>query len=362
MHCPLNYGAILQTYALQAYLESLGLKPRVINYRPDYIVCDQSLMYVGGKQYRKNILTRWAYRIMKAPSKFIRKRKFAEFGNNELHLTEEFKTLEEVKGANLNADCFICGSDQIWNVVSGAHKDPAYFLDFAPSKSKRISYAASGNIPLNEEVRNITLPMINRIDSISMREDSTIASIQPYVNKPISHVCDPVFLLEAEEWRKLYKKSASFKPIENYVLVYAMGNGYENTIQKARELANKENLPLYQITASLKNDGRIDKHFNISPYDFLALIDNANFVVTNSFHGTSFSIILQKQFWSCIAEGSNQRIVSLLEKAGMSDRLLDNGNKTIPSSVVDFSNTQKNLLSYILESKKFLQRSINEYE
>lgn len=360
MHCPLNYGAILQTYALQTYLESLELKVEVIDYCPEYVVSDQSLMYVGGEPYNRNILTRWAYRFLKAPSKIIRKREFRQFAKKELHLTPEYRTYEDIQKANLDADFFFCGSDQIWNVVSGAHRDPAYFLAFAPKERRTISYAASGNLPITDEVKNITFPMINKIDCISMREDSTINSIQPYIEKHIVNVCDPVFLLSCDEWRQLYKKQSPFRAKEKYVLVYPMGNGGESTINQGRKLANKKNLPLYEISASQKKDARIDRRFNVNPYDFLALIDNAEYVVTNSFHGTSFSIIFKKQFWTCVAEGSNQRITSLLGKTGIIDRLLIGDNEPCVVKYIDFEYVKRNIQSYIYNSKYFIKKSINE--
>ena len=359
MHCPLNYGAILQTYGLQTYLESLGVKTEIIDYRPDYIVCDQSLMYVGGEQYKKNFLTRWAYRILKAPSKISRRRDFAKFANQELHLTPKFKTYEEICNAGLEAYYFFCGSDQIWNVVSGAHKDPSYFLGFVPYNDKKISYAASGNLPLTEEVKKVTFPMINNIGHISMREDSTIASIQPYIKKPITHVCDPVFLLDGDDWRKLYRKHSRFTLTEKYILVYPMGNGAEATIEHAYQYTKQMNLPLYKISASKRKDPRVNKQFNVDPYTFLSLIDNAECVITNSFHGTSFSIILEKQFWTCVANGSNQRITSLLNKARIQERLLVDEDK--PNSAnVDLWTAKQNLLSYIYQSKEFIKNSINE--
>lgn len=260
----------------------------------------------------------------------------------------------------MDADFFFCGSDQIWNTVSGAHIDPAYFLSFAPEGRKKISYAASGNLPLTEEVKSITFPMINKIDCISMREDSTIASIQPYINKPITHVCDPVFLLKAEEWRELYKKHSTFKPREKYVLVYPMGGGAENTVEQASICAKQLNIPLYKISASKRKDSRIDKQFNINPYDFLALIDNASCIVTNSFHGTSFSIILGKQFWTCVAEGSNQRITSLLGKAGILERLIVGNAQPDYSVSVDINLALNNLGTYINQSEGFIKNSINE--
>ena len=354
MHCPLNYGAILQTYGLQTYLESLGLKVMIINYQPHYIVHDQSLMYVGDDRLKQHLITRWAYRLLKAPTKIARRNAFSAFAKNELHLTPLYKTYEEIKDAGLDADYFICGSDQIWNVVSGAHKDPSYFLDFAPKGRKRIAYAASGNLPITEEVKDITFPLINKIDCISMREDSTIESIQPFINKPITHVCDPVFLIDAEKWRELYKKHSSFKPREKYVLVYPMGNGGASTVDSAAQIAKSLGLPLYKLSSSQRRDSRIDKKFNVTPYDFLALLDNAEYVLTNSFHGTAFSIIFEKQFLTCTAVGTNQRIMSLLQKAGLENRSL---NPNIEDRINSHESKQ-NMDSYIIASKSFLEQCI----
>lgn len=358
MHCPLNYGAILQTYALQTYLQSLGVEAKIIDYRPHYIVYDQSLMYVGDECFKRFFLTRWAYRIVKAPTKYRRIKAFKIFAKNELRMSPTFHTYEEIRRANLDADFFFCGSDQIWNVVSGAHKDPSYFLGFVSHNKKKISYAASGNLPLSDEVVNVTFPMINKIDCISMREDSTIASIQPYIKKPIAHVCDPVFLLDSNEWRKLYKKYATFRPREKYILVYPIGNGVEATIEKAVQIATHLHLPLYKISASQRRDSRITKRFNANPYVFLALIDNAEMVVTNSFHGTSFSIIFEKQFWTCVAEGSNQRITSLLEKAGLQDHLLERNRLPDMTAYTDIKVAKYRLLPFIAQSKDFINHSI----
>lgn len=358
MHCPLNYGAILQTFALQTYLESIDSQVYVINYRPDYIVGNQGLMYVGADQYKRNIFTRWAYRILKAPSKIRRRRMFSKFMNREIHVTSEFKTFSDICKAGLKADYFICGSDQIWNVASGAYKDPSYFLEFVSDNQKKISYAASGNLPLTDDVKSVTFPMINRIGHISMREDVTIASIQPFINKQISHVCDPVFLLDREIWRSLYIRNGAFVPKEKYVLVYPMGNGGEATIAKAFQLSKELVLPLYMISASKRKDSRASKKFNVDPYTFLSLIDNAEYVVTNSFHGTSFSIILEKQFWTSVAKGSNQRITSLLSSAGIEDRLLNDDEFPLLDKFVDLELAKQRLSNYIQFSKDFLKSSM----
>ena len=114
------------------------------------------------------------------------------------------------------------------------------------------------------------------------------------------------------------------------------------------------------ISASNRRDSRISRQFNVDPYTFLSLIDNAEYVITNSFHGTSFSIILEKQFWTCVAEGSNQRIMSLLGAADIEDRLLTGQNEPIINSVVDLKLAKLKLSRYIENSKEFLKSYIYE--
>ena len=360
MHCPLNHGAVLQTYALQRYIESLGINTKVIDYNPNYIVYDQSYLHVGDPRLKKNILFRWIYRTIKFPSKYRRKKNFENFKTRELHLTHRFTTYDEIKKAKLNADFFVCGSDQIWNSFNGSHKDPVYFLQFVENKNKRNSYAASGNLPLdNDEINNVTIPMINELNHISMREDVTITSIQPYVNKKITHVCDPVFLLDSATWRDLYKKGSRFVKQEKYVLVYPMGNGVETVIQKGYELAKQLNLPLYCISASQRKDTRVSKMLNVDPYTFLSLIDNADYFVTNSFHGTSFGLIFQKIFWTCSAVGSNQRITSILNKANLADRQISGETQINTDQDIDWTSVATSLSQFISNSKQYINSIIN---
>lgn len=360
MHCPLNYGAVLQTFGLQAYLGNHGLLVNIIDYNPYYIVNDQDWKYIGDNRFKKNFITRWVYILIKAPHKIIRKKSFSDFMRNEFNLTKRYETFQDIVDDNLDADYFFCGSDQIWNTASGAHLDPAYFLQFVSDERKRNSYAASGNLPLTDEVINITFPMINQLHNISMREDVTIASIQPYINKVIIHVCDPVFLLEAEHWKTLAQNGPSFsKHANSYVLIYPMGNGGDLVVNKGRELADKLKLPLYCITASQRKDSRIDKIFNADPYTFLHLFENAKAVVTNSFHGTAFSIIFEKDFWSCAAIGSNQRITSLLSKCGLEDRIISEFES--PSKkTINYRSVKDKLNVFIDSSKAYINGIINE--
>lgn len=364
MHCPLNYGAVLQTYAFQTYLESLGLTVIIIDYNPYYIVYDQDLMYVGDERFRKNIITKWAYRIYKMPSKHGRKQKFKQFRDRELHLSERYETYDELKTANLEADIFFCGSDQIWNSNNSSCKDPAYFLGFVDDKRKRNSYAASGNmhLPLADDILNYSIPMINELNHISMREDPTIANIQPYVKKKITHVCDPVFLLSDRQWYELAAHGKSFQKKQSFVLIYPMGGGVEAVIQKGYELAQRVGIPLYCITSSQRKDKRINKYFNIDPYTFLNLIINADYLITNSFHGTAFGIIFRKKFWALAAEGSNQRLTSILSICGLEDRQISIDTDIRKFCDIDYNQAHKKLNEFIMSSKEYINNTVCEQQ
>lgn len=362
MHCPLNYGAVLQTYALSTYLQKIGLKVSVIDYNPLYIVHDQSLMYVGNSRFNKHFITRWLYRIIKAPVKIKRIKRFSEFKRHELHLTDRCTTFEEICARDFHFDYCFCGSDQIWNDRNKSGEDPSYYLQFAKGKSVLISYAASGNIqlPFKEKVIEKTIPMINDLDFISMREDVTINNIKSYINKPIAHVCDPVFLLSKGEWGELARHQKVLRINKHYVLVYPMGANAEHVISNAYIVARHYNLPLYCISASQRRDARVNRYFDVSPYDFLNLFVNADFVVTNSFHGTAFSMIMNKIFWSCEVEGTNQRISSLLNKVGLSSRSVSFDKEINPSQIqIDYNLVNSNLDSFVHASKEFIKHAIN---
>ena len=361
MHCPLNYGAVLQTYALQKYLQSLKLSVSVIDYTPSYIVEKQSLMYVGNPKFTQNILLRWLYRFIKAYVKIRRLKIFSDFRNRELQMTKRCNSYEEIVSQKFQFDYCFCGSDQIWNDNNKSGVDPSYYLQFAKGKSVLISYAASGNmqLPLKKKVKEISIPMINELDFISMREDVTIANIQPYITKPITHVCDPVFLLSKNEWIKLSEKMETFKIQEHYVLVYPMSADAEHVISNAYKVAKHYRLPLYCISTSQKRDKRVKRYFDVSPYEFLRLFSKADFIVTNSFHGTAFSIIMNKIFWSCEVAWANQRILSLLNKLDLSNRSIPFDKEIDPSLIkMDYKDINQKLHCFVQISKNFIDNAI----
>lgn len=353
MQCPLNYGAVLQTYALQTYLENNGYSVKVIDYQPDFIVYDQKLSYIP-EQYKTNTIKKIAYLLYKAPHKYYRKHIFRKFLEKHINLTEKYKTYEELCDKVPEADKYICGSDQIWGYGNDAYKDPSYFLAFVKNGEKCISYAPSGLIPnpLPNEMQQQCVPLIERLGYISVREKSSQAILQKYISKKIHHVLDPVFLLDRYDWKKLFNKKPYIE--EEYILLYTVGD--ETTALSAAEhLSKSTGKPIYQISSSQRRNKIVKKTFCPTPNIFLNCFYNASHIVTNSFHGTSFSIIFEKSFTVCGTSIANERLKSLLESCGLSQ--LNNPN--IGFNTFEVNDLNRGLLNHeIQKSKDFLTISI----
>lgn len=356
MHCPLNYGAVLQTYALQTYIESLGHDVQIIDYRPNYLVYDQSYTYIPKSYQNRNIFVKALYIALKSHSKFLRKSIFKNFYKSFLHLTSyRYRLYSELVENTPVADIYICGSDQIWNYSSGAFKDPAYFLAFAPKGSQRFSYAASGNIPspLPVDMREVSIPLINELDAVSVRENSAKRVLEQYVDKSIDIVADPVFLWEKSFWLKFSVNSHLHK---DYILVYPVGEATQLCIE-AERLSKRTGLPVYMISASQRRINGI-KSIMPSPNEFVGLFSKAAYVLTNSFHGTAFSIIFEKEFWTVATSIANNRIMSLLSVSGLTDRYITPENHIDNLTPINHSQVKENLKAYKDASKSFLQKNL----
>lgn len=360
-HTPLNYGANLQAYALQTYLEKQGCKAEVIDYAPDYYTEHLSLLYVSAPRFRKNYVFRWAYLLFKFPSRWKRIRNFSSFQKHYLHLTSRrYKSFEELLGYPPEADAYIVGSDQVWNTRGTRGYNPAFYLEFVKDCTKRASYAASMSIdePVTERVKRDVFPMINKLQYVSVRESMTIDVIQPFIHKKVHHVLDPVFLLSADDWKRFVGITDGTE--ENYILIYPMGEG-KNVVESAKALAKHTGLPIYCISASIKKIPGVTKRFDCSVVKFVELFAKARYVVTNSFHGTSFSIIFRKTFWTCEVGNNNHRLLSLLQGFDLENRYISSEDKIdVTAQNVDYALSEQHINESISRSKEYLAKIIDD--
>ena len=355
-HDVYNHGASLQAYALQTFLEELGHQVEIIDYKPAYLSQEFSLLRMN-PCYDIPVI-RWFYLIAKLPSrlwKMRRKRPFDQFTKQYLHLTKRYKSFIELRNSPPEADYFIAGSDQIWNTLFQNGRDPAFYLDFVPETKKRISYAASfGTVSIDPAYIPFVSDKLSGFDAVSIRERASLPLLSSLGRDDGVVVCDPVLLFDDHFWRRFSRKGLEEK--SPYLLIYDFE---ASTLVRdiAQFIAVKKGLRIINISPRTANYA--DRNYcNVSPIDFVSLIRNANYIISNSFHATVFSIIFQRNF--CVVnrlEELNVRMKSLLEDLLLQDRIVNTyGNELLEpihyqpilEKLLEMQNRSKNFLNAII--------------
>ncbi|NNC50656.1 MAG: polysaccharide pyruvyl transferase family protein [Flaviramulus sp.] len=291
-----NHGASLQEYALLTFLENQGHETETIHYKPHYLSEHFNFRRISNPKYEKNIILKSIYLILKFPFRFKmlkRKRSFDAFSDKYIKATEKlYKTNDDLKLDLPEADAYICGSDQIWNSLFLNGKDPAFYLDFVPDNKLKISYAASFAIDkLEDNIKSFVKQKVSRLNHVSVRESSGKTILSDLGINDVTHVLDPVFLLEKSKWEKLCLASIVK---EDYIFVYDFDS---NPLIESFVMKQKEKYGYNKVVSVNSNVKYADYNFYLDgPSTFLTLLSNAKFVVTNSFHAVAFSCIFKKQF------------------------------------------------------------------
>ena len=357
-----NYGAVLQAYALKTKLNQMGHEASVLNYRNKYIA----------KTYRKVLhIDFWKRDILPSRwGKVIREVRDVFYGlpewQRQWNVFEDFiaeklldgdsrqLSLEDVAGKD--CEVYVLGSDQIWARELTHGMDPAYFGQFAPEK-KKISYAASvpnGSIPENE--KPYFKEYLQSLSHISVREEKLAEAIRELTGREVETVIDPTLLLEREDYQPLLHE----EPLKqsDYVFAYFV---VENVIlsrcaKKVAELLGCELVELhYKKTPQINGANMV---FDAGPSEFLTYIRDAKMVVTNSFHGTVFSILFQKKFYSVYKE--NGRIENLLGFLGLEERHITDEAGIALEKEIDYGQAESLLEAYRKRSVDFLLKGIEK--
>ena len=351
-HDVYNVGASLQAYALVTYLRELGHDAEVIDYKPDYLSNHYPLWGLNNPAYDKPVI-RELYNLAKLPGRLRarngkRKAEYDRFTAEFLPLTpRRYTSNDDLKQNPPEADVYFAGSDQIWNCFFPNGKDPAFYLDFAPAGSVRASYAASfamEDIP--EEWKPDVKRRLSRLGHISVRESSGVAIVERLGIPGAVQVMDPVFLLDSETWASIEKPVPNTEP---YVLLYDFDRNPE-MVRFARRMAEENGWKLYSVLSC----GKCDRCFEQDgPLTFLNLVHHAQFVASNSFHATAFSLIFRKQFVVFNRqEHINTRMRDLLTLVGTESQLMENAEQRVET--VDYCLVSRKLDSAVAQSKAFI--------
>ena len=389
-HTSINYGGVLQTYALQNTLKKMGCASETLRYKTLWhftsdikkevnellhaekkLPAAQSFVKRMSKLGVDFVSSKYIQRTYLSKKLGKRREVFAEFtsrhileGNNGEVFTEA--TLKNSVG---EYDAFVVGSDQVWNPYMFT---PGYGLGFVPENKLKISYAASIAQPnLTESDIAVMKPYLMRFNSISVREKKGQELLKDDMNLDAEWVLDPTMLLTCDEWSSLITKKVMDKP---YIFCYILG-AEEDKIEFAKKTAKSLNLPLVTlpfVTRYLRRHQLKYMEFgdvqlyDVDPAGFLDLVRNAEYIITDSFHGTAFSILYQKKFIVLDRNASdaefemNSRLLSIVSLFNIEHILIsDYSNPSIDNfRDINYADVDKTLLSMRETSLSFLKKAL----
>ena len=328
-----NYGSILQCFATKTYIESLGFKCDLL-----YETFSRALT---ARVYRKiTLLLKCLFHPTFLYCCLRRKKNNSVDLKNPVRQTRELmnvfvqdkiqplsvdkKTIKKI--VNLY-DYFITGSDQVWNV--SFRIDEFRFLSFS-SRKKRIALAASfgvSEIPCYHKRK--LKKLLNGFDYVSVRENEGVSIVKEYASSNVVQISDPTLMFSGEEWRAFLGKK-DFFPSEKYILVHFLNEPNDIALESVLWVSKKLKLTIVVIGYSYEKLKKLNQFIFLDggPEEYVSLISRAEYVFTDSFHSTLFSINLGIKFFTFnrqyLYKTQSVRVVELLDKFNMRDRLVDN--------------------------------------
>lgn len=374
-----NYGAMYQVYALSKYLENRGYNVFILDYEmtrdnatlSDYL--KHPLAFVQKLLYRKDQITSKFSSNKDTTPQIDRKNDFIDifktFRKNCLNITKEEYNYQKLKDNCPKADAYICGSDQVW-AADFLFTSPAFLLGFVPTEAKRVSYAASfGKNKLESYLESTFRKYINQFDSISVREKSAVSIVNNYSKKDVSHVLDPTLLLNKEDYSQII--DYSLVPDTPFIFVYKLNQIKELSDwmnECINKIAQENNLNILAVSTNLIYPfDETWENLHPTPGQLLGLIEKSSYTITNSFHGTVFSIILQTKFLSMARDKykdkQNVRMEELVSNLGLDDFYCEpfSDTKEVVAKLnkeYDYKNVFKRLDGFRKVSENFLERAM----
>ena len=334
-----NYGQLLQCFALQQYLRNVGFDVYLIRYYPRSDVARLSMWKKILKIFDPVMLKRYfVYRKRKVFGENNNRdnlRGFASFRDKHIRQSEKiYYSYKELIENPPIADVYIVGSDQVWNTFGtsihrGINRVNAFLLNFGDSSIKRISYAASFGKTQNElgsDFVEVFTPLLQKFNYVSVREISGLEICKLCGIDDAEWVPDPTVLLDAEAYRFLYDAEQMVKKTNKpYCFLYLVGNQFTFPVQAIYNWAKKKKIEIVYIAGNWRQD-KHEKTYATIP-EWIYLLEHAEYVLTNSFHATIFSLLFRKNF--CIIPsvgegvGMNSRFDSLFQLFGIENRFVN---------------------------------------
>lgn len=369
-----NYGGMLQAYALQKYVKTLGYNCKLIS---------NDFLYAPKKQSKKAKILGKIKRVLNNPftvvkksiamrksmaDRELKKQRFFEFLNKYLEIDHTgYTSYGQYEENPPEYDVYLCGSDQIWN-PNLYHENGFYLAGFAPEDAVRVSYASSvGVSSVTEDQGAFMKPFLEKFDLLSTRETEGSEIVKALTGKEVRTVIDPTLLLNETQWSEV----ASAPLVDgDYIFFYLFGDReYIADVKKeVRKLTGLKSVCIPYIAREVADPDDI-KMFDVGPAEFISLIKNAKLVVTDSFHATAFSINLKVPFISLCrfdksdGKSMNSRITTLLSAVDAEERMIDEKDVLIKEKLmsVDFEKIHDKLNELRRKDEAFLRNAL-KYE
>lgn len=363
LHRVKNYGSVLQAYATQEFIKKLGYNTEIIDFYPERYTKTGMLKRIKNqnKYLKKSRLLRCIARLVILPSYKIRFKTFEAFLNNHLDVTPNtYYSLDEINANLPQGDIYLTGSDQVWNSGWNGGIDKVMFLDFNNIENKKkIAYAASfGKSQLEDWEKDDTKKLLEKYDNISLREKSGVKICEDLGIKNTINVVDPTLLLTGEDWSKI--ASNKFES-EDYILVYNL-NRNKKIDNYAKNLSKKTGLKIKYLSYQLHEFYKTGKMYcNPKVEDFLGLIKNAKYVISDSFHATAFSVNFNTEFVIVYPGKYSTRLQSILQILGLENRVAkDENDMSVIDNTIDFESVNKKLIAERKKSIEWLKQVLND--
>lgn len=374
-----NYGQQLQCWALQQYLRKRGYDAFLI--RSFARLKKNTKWSKRIKQTIKNHLSEilfntslayypWVYRAFKSTiDKEGYRRRFPLFRKTHLSMGRIYYLPADLINNPPVADAYITGSDQVWNYSLPAEVFGISFLHFGSKKTKRIAYAPSiAHNELSEDIKPVIKKYLQSFQSISVREASGVQLIQE-LGFDVEHVLDPSMLLTADDYLNLAKDTNSKDNVFIYSINYESAN--EVPFAEIQQYAIENNLPIIVTPGSgylpAKELFEGVEYSYATIYDWIQHIAHSELVVTASFHGIVFAILLHRSFMYTPLQGTlsegNQRVLDMLCDLGLEDRIWkknENNCATILSSSINWDAIDAKLNRMRKQSNDYLNKALEQ--
>lgn len=320
-----NYGSVFQAYALQKACESLGYNVEIIdyNYPNDFHTPNKYAIQEDSQPNEP----RWI-KLLYALELIKQHKGIRNFVSKYEHLSlKQYNHPSDLETNTPHYNIYVTGSDQLWN-PRHCNGDPAFMLHFAPDNALKISYASSvGTDTIPEDLKPQYKKLLSRYAHISVRENSGAELIRNLVNKKATIVLDPTLLLNREQWNQIANPKRLFK--KKYILCYFLNytfNAFPYVDKLAEHMQRETGYEIVRVARPPHKLGLSHTHYRVgaSPEDFLALVRDAEMILTTSFHGTAFAVNYGKPVVTVVQDrnASDSRQVSLMHNLGLDNQIL----------------------------------------